>query len=847
MSDSRKILLYSVLAGAGTWLIDALATWIFFDSGRSLPDLLFFNVPEHDIYMRLYVFLIILLFGVISASMLRKSRRAEAELKKKENLLSNIIDQSPFSTWIANAHGTNIRQNRAYRELMGIEDDSQTVGKYNLLEDNLFQEHGYLEKLEKVFLQGLPATFIADYDLGLVEHVEVPKGRRKLLKTTIFPIKDEEGRVINAVVQHEDITEKKKVEDAIRESEERFRTIFDISRDLLAIIDESGRVQWANLAWCDTFGYKPDSPVDWFDKLHPEHLDRFVDYWETMLVGAAEITNQEFRYHTKSGKYIYLETTVRRIEIGQWVLLYFDGHDVTARKRVEKKLAEEKERLAITLRSIGDGVIATNESGEVILINRAAERLTGWSQEEAVGRPLPELFKIFEEASGAPLEYTADWLMNRNPENETFRDIILQARSGEERLVVPGAAPINDRNGRVIGLVLVFSDVTEKRRAEKELQRADKLESLGSLAGGIAHDFNNVLTAILGNIELAGIYATGHENVVESLERAKEASLTAKELTGRLLTFSKGGAPLKRKMAVSGLIRQAVSLALSGSNVKSELELDNDLWPVEVDSDQLTQALNNIIINSVQAMPEGGEIRLRAENLPELEVSSDQQSRGSAIRITLSDNGPGIPRAHLPKIFDPFFTTKERGSGLGLAVVYSVVRRHGGRISVSSEVGKGTSFEIALPAFPEEKRESGSFHSAAQPLQGLRILLMDDEMIVRNIAVRMLEYLGHEVVTAEDGTEAIEKYKRETSGGRPYDLAILDLTVPGGMGGRETIKELKQFDPAVKAIVTSGYSGDPVLSDYRKFGFSGSLVKPYIMEEVREVLNSVFSARERTG
>jgi signal transduction histidine kinase len=383
-------------------------------------------------------------------------------------------------------------------------------------------------------------------------------------------------------------------------------------------------------------------------------------------------------------------------------------------------------------------------------------------------------------------------------------------------------------------------ELTERKRMEEELLRVQKLESIGVLAGGIAHDFNNLLTAILGNISLTKMYANPEDKGYKRLTEAEKACLRARGLTQQLLTFSKGGAPIKKVAFIRGLIRDSASFALIGSNVRCEFSISGDLWPVEVDEGQISQVINNMVINADQAMLEEGVIRVRAENVNVGLRNGLPLKEGRYVKITIEDNGIGIPEEHLVKIFDPYFTTKQKGNGLGLATAYSIIKGHNGYIEVESEVGVGTKFYVYLPASQKEilaKREIKE-----RPVIGRgRILVMDDEEIVRGLTGDVLGYLGYEVEFARDGREAIEKYIRARESKRPFDVVIMDLTIPGGMGGKEAIKRLIEIDPEVKAIVSSGYSNDPVMAEYTKYGFREVITKPYKIEELSKILAKVIN------
>ena len=386
-------------------------------------------------------------------------------------------------------------------------------------------------------------------------------------------------------------------------------------------------------------------------------------------------------------------------------------------------------------------------------------------------------------------------------------------------------------------------DITDKKQLELERARAANLESLGILAGGIAHDFNNILTAVLGNISLLKYLTPGAGKIQQLLGNTEKAGLRAQELTQQLLTFSKGGVPIKKCASISQLVKESVDFVLSGSNSKCEFEIADDLWMADVDEGQINQVFNNIIINANQSMPEGGIINIRMVNVDNFcRNRSIEPLEGNYVKISIEDHGTGISEDHLKRIFDPYFTTKQDGSGLGLATAYSIIKKHSGYISVKSSPGKGSIFDIYFPASFDKAEQDVEADDPKCILHG-RILIMDDEEVVRQTTEMMLTTLGMEVEHSRDGDEAISKYRLARESGRPFDAVILDLTIPGGMGGKETVKELRNIDPDVRAIVSSGYSNDAVMSDYSDYGFSDMVIKPYRIAQMKEVLTRILKSQ----
>jgi PAS domain S-box-containing protein len=479
------------------------------------------------------------------------------------------------------------------------------------------------------------------------------------------------------------------------------------------------------------------------------------------------------------------------------------------------------------------GYLTLDREGSICEANLTCASLLGIQRSRLVRRPfglfvlpadLPAfsgfLKKVFEGKAQESCEVSL--LREGNPPIEVRLEATVAASGRECRAVV--------------------RDITERKEAEADRLILGKLESTGILAGGMAHDFNNLLTALLLNLDLAQTLIPSGEELASCMEEAKRSALLAQGLTQQLITFAKGGASVRKATSLAPLILESVRAALSGSRVRGEFSLADDLWPAEVDEGQIGEVIRNMVLNAREAMPEGGVVSVRAENLVRKGNEPSSLSPWEYVRVSIADRGGGIAKEVLPKIFDPYFSTKQRGEqkgmGLGLTICHTVIKKHGGAIAVESEEGSGTTFHIYLPASRKLGREEKTPLPKVLPRRGT-ILVMDDEEGLRKVVGAWLQRLGHKVELAADGEKAIEVFAGAKARGRPFDVVILDLTVRGGMGGDAAIMALRKIDPAVKAIVMSGYGNDPVVQEHERYGFKGALAKPFGVEKLQEILSQV--------
>jgi PAS domain S-box-containing protein len=640
----------------------------------------------------------------------------------------------------------------------------------------------------------------------------------------------------------------KQLEKELREKENRFATIIGISSDAIIMTNQGMKIIFFNHGAEQIFGYSASEMVgkevnllipDRFLGRHREQVQSFYEGSETARLKGGRGTG--IVGLRKDGSEFPAEASISKgMENGE-VIYAVILRDVSERKRAEDILREEHEKLIVTLRSIGDGVIVTDGEGRVVLMNPVAEMMTGWKESEALNSPIREIFHIFREKTRQIVENPVEKVLEEGNVVRLANHTVLKSKEGTERPISDSAAPIQNQEGETMGAILVFRDETERYQMQDEVLKAMKLESIGLLAGGIAHDFNNTLTAILGNISLAKMNMAPNSYSYKRLDETEKATMKAKDLAYQLLTFSKGGVPRKTVMSIVELIKESTHFSLSGSNVRAEFFFSHNLWAVDIDETQMSQVINNLVINAIQAMPQGGLIVIQAQNaVLQEEAKRMHLPMGNFVNISVKDNGKGIQGEHLKKIFDPFFTTKEKGTGLGLYSTYTIIKNHGGNILVSSTEGAGTTFSIYIPSLtevlPEKKESEGKIFIGSG-----RVLVVDDDPLVRSVAGEMLQNLGYEVDHAASGEEGIVKYKEAQASKRPFDVLILDLTMPGGIGGKETFQKLLEIDTGVRAIVSSGYSEDPAIKNYREFGFKEYLAKPYRIGTLSAVLKRVLS------
>lgn len=750
-------------------------------------------------------------------------KKQQEALKQSDERFRKLFEAAPDPYYLNDLKGTFIDGNKRAEELTGYpleELIGKSFQKLKLLPPT------QLPKAVQALAQNAMGKPVGPQEFTLNRK----NGERITVEICTYPVTLAGKKVVLGIAR--DITERKKADNAVRESDVRFHKMLNAVPDMISIHDPAMNIvysNWNGFAAVDTnkrtLGTKCYATYRGFDGICPDCRAKQVLK-----------TKEPFQEEVKlpDGTFVDLRVFPILDPKGEPYLFVEWVQDITARKRNEEALATEKERLSVTLQSIGDGVITTDTNGKIVLLNNAAEKMTGWVSIEAAGKPLTEVFKIINETTRKECENPVDQVLATGQIVELANHTALVARDNREIIIADSAAPIKNAKGETIGVVLVFRDMTKKKKLETAVEVSSKLESLGVLAGGIAHDFNNLLGGIYGYIDMASI-SSNDEKVTRYLSKTMATIERARDLTGQLLTFAKGGAPVQKIARLFPFVQETAQFALSGSKVSCDFDIQPDLWNCNYDSNQVGQVIDNLIINAQQAMPVGGTISVSARNIALSEKEHPQLAKGDYVRVSIKDNGVGIPKELLTKIFDPFFTTKTKGHGLGLATCYSIVNRHGGCINVYSEQGKGSVFFVYLPAAKDSVSETEKRKTKQHKGSGT-FLVMDDEEVMRETISEMLSALGYTVVCKENGKDAVDYVASELKAGRVLSGMVFDLTVPGGMGGKDAVSEIRKLNNQIPVFVASGYADDPVMKTPEEYGFTASICKPFRRIELIEML-----------
>ena len=645
------------------------------------------------------------------------------------------------------------------------------------------------------------------------------------------------GWLIYVLGRRQESSRRKQAESALRESREQYRSLFEGNPHPMWVYDiVTLRFLAVNDAAIQHYGYSLEEFLSMTIKeIRPvEDVPFLVDTLSTLGSGLRH--TGKVRHRKKDGTLIDVEVMSHGIQFGTHTARFVLLSDVTETQKTLEALRRSEEKYRDLFENANDAIFIVDSDLRYLDVNNKAVELLGFSREELLAMRILDLIPP-EQVPRSSQEF--ENLRNRG----AYEKFVGKVRTRDNRwLDVEVSSSAIMADGKVAGSRDIMRDITVRKRMEEDLLRAQKLESLGVLAGGLAHDFNNLLTAVLGNIMLAKMDSRPGDGTYERMEEAERASYRARDLTQQLLTFSRGGAPIKKTLALGSLIQDGASFSLRGSHSRCEMLFPEALLPVEADEGQLSQVVNNLVINADQAMPEGGTVRISCENTVLNEDSGMPLPPGDYVKVSITDRGVGIPPEHLKKVFDPYFTTKEKGSGLGLATSYSIIKRHDGHISVESQPGAGSTFSFFLPASTASvRRETVVEHRSIRGTG--RVLVVDDEAMIREVASKILASQGYEVESAPDGQMALVRYAKAKKQGSPFDVVILDLTIPGGLGGKETIKKLLEIDPQARAIVSSGYSNDPIMAQFAEYGFKGVAAKPYTIKILSQAVHDAMHGR----
>lgn len=770
-------------------------------------------------------------------------RRGEEDLLEEKNKLQSIIDAMASGLTIQDLEYNIIYQNELLKKIFG-----ERLGEkcYRVYENRNSICDGC--PVEMVYRDGKAHT--------AKRSVTLPSGEITFWENTANAIRDGSGKIISCLEIARNITERFRAEEALRESEEKYRSLASTA-DSMYLVDRDGRYLFMNERHVERFKLPWDQIIGkMYKELHSEKDSREFSQYVEHVFDTGKYIQHEHKSGRDSRYFLRTFSPVKDQEGNKTVAVTVVSKDITDRKLTEEALRESEQRLHSIIQGSPIPTFVVGKDRKVLYWNKALEEVSGFKAENVIGtnehwrafyneeRPCMADLLVDQSLDAIPHWYFEKYTKSKLIEDAFEATDFFPAMGENGKWLRFTAAVIRDSQGTLVGAIETLEDVTERKRAEDELIRIKKLESLGIFADGIAHDFNNLLSVMLRNIFSVKLsFADEKEDLVEELEIAEKVGLQAKELAHRLITFAKGGEPIRKVGSISQLLKDSVELSLSGSNVKSEFILPNNLWPVTIDDVQIRQVIHNLVVNAQEAMPKGGAITIRAENVTVSAGDGLPLKEGAYLKWSVKDHGFGINKETLLKIFDPYFTTKPtgtaRGMGLGLAICYSIIKKHDGFITVESEPGAGSTFIVYLPALPPPEGTETNMEMEKRPAGGGKILVMDDEETVRNATGIVLNYLGYEVEFARDGIEAIHLYRTAREKGPPFSAVVLDLNVPGGMGGRETMRELSAIDPYVKAIISCGYTDDPDISEFSKYDFCRTVQVPYDIDKMKALLSNL--------
>jgi two-component system, cell cycle sensor histidine kinase and response regulator CckA len=755
-------------------------------------------------------------------------RKAEMALYESENRFRKIVEQAPIAMAMVSMDNVIEFINQKAVKVFGyLHEDIPTMERWWT---QAYPEEKYRREVVADWTGRIQRALKEGTEIAGNEYRTTCKdGSQKTMFISGAVVADK------IFVMFDDITERKRTEEALRLRESYLSAIIENQPGLLWMKDRNGKFLAVNTKFSNSSGQqdaesligKTDFDI-WPQELAAQYV---ADDNRVIKSGKPYIVEEPI---SDEGSIRWFETFKAPIFDKQGIIIGTTGfsRDITERKLAEEALRESEERFSKAFKTSPYAyMIANMEDGRIVEVNDAFIAISGYTREEALASSTLNL-NIWVNAEDRKRMVTT----LRDSGIVERMETRLRAKNGNIVTALLFARII--RLGNRSCILSIMEDITERKKTESLLLNAQKLDSLGVLAGGIAHDFNNLLTGIFGYVDLARSVSKDAK-AIEYLESTIASMNRARSLTLQLLTFAKGGSPVQKVTPSVPFIQETAQFALSGSNISCEFSLAEGLWPCNIDKNQVSQVIDNIVINAQQAMPNGGTIKISAQNISLKEKHHPSLTKGNYVKVSIKDSGIGIPKDIMPRIFDPFYTTKSKGHGLGLATCYSIVTRHGGCIDVESEPGKGSTFHVYLPASTESVVENTA--AIARHKGSGTILVVDDEEVIRNMVRQILESMGYTVVCKKDGKAAVDFFIEETKAGHKFAAMIFDLTIPGGMGGIEAVEAIRKLNAGapqqVPVFVASGYADNSVMRNPVEHGFAASISKPFSIAELSAMLN----------